>query len=117
MNNVVLIGRITRDIEIRETASGVSVTNFTLAVDGYNDNTDFIDCVAWKTQAENMAKFLGKGSQVGVEGRIQVRKYEDKDGNSRKAVEVVCNRVQFLDSKRKEQPSDDRAVAEEDVPF
>ncbi len=117
MNNVVLIGRLTHDPELRHTQSGLAVANFTLAVDGYNDNTDFIDCVAWKTQAENMAKYLGKGSQMGVEGRIQVRKYQDKEGNNRKAVEVVASRVQFLDTRKKDAEAAPHAEADDDIPF
>ncbi|MCD7894463.1 MAG: single-stranded DNA-binding protein [Erysipelotrichaceae bacterium] len=104
INNVVLVGRITRDPELRSTASGSSVTSFTVACDrGYNSadgqTADFISCVAWNKTAENIAKYCGKGSLVGVEGRIQTRNYENNQGQRVYVTEVYCNRVQFLESK------------------
>lgn len=104
MNSVNIIGRLTRDPELRKTSNGRSVTNFCIAVNRVNEGADFIDCVAWNQTADIAVKFLHKGSQIGVSGRIQSRTYDDKNGNSRKIVEVVIERLQFLgDPKNKEE--------------
>ena len=104
MNSVNIIGRLTRDPELRKTSNGKSVTNFCLAVNRANEGADFIDCVAWSETADLACKYLSKGSQIGVSGRIQTRTYDDKNGNSRKIVEVVIDRMQFLgDPKKKEE--------------
>lgn len=104
MNSVNIIGRLTRDPELRKTSNGRSVTNFCLAVNRANEDADFIDCVAWSETADLACKYLSKGSQIGVSGRIQSRTYDDKNGNSRKIVEVVIERMQFLgDPKKKEE--------------
>lgn len=103
MNSVNIIGRLTRDPELRKTANGRSVTNFCLAVNRVNEGVDFIDCVAWSETADLACKYLSKGSQIGVTGRLQTRTY-DKDGHTRKVVEVVIDRMQFLgDPKKKEE--------------
>lgn len=100
-------GRLTANPEIKNTASGVSVTKFTLAVDrGYKDEsgdkqTDFIDIVVWREQAENCGKYLSKGSPVLAEGRLQICSYEDSQGIRRKAAEIHANRVVFLPSGKK----------------
>lgn len=105
MNNISLIGRLTRDIELRYTTSGMAVAKFTIAVkrqfakEGQQD-TDFIDIVTFQKTAENCAKYLAKGSLCAVEGRLQIRPYEDKDGAKRKATEVFANNVQFLSPKK-----------------
>ena len=104
INRVVLVGRMTRDPELRRTNSDISVATFSLAIDrrsgqGQEQQTDFINCVAWRQLAEITAKYTHKGSLVAVEGRIQTRKYTDKQGNSRTATEVVCDNLQFLESK------------------
>lgn len=105
MNHIVLIGRLTRDPELRTTPAGKFVTNFTLAVDrgrkdaSGNKETDFIDVVVWDKQAENVHQYLKKGSLCAVEGRLQIRSYEDQKGNKRKAAEVVASSVQFLEKK------------------
>lgn len=104
-NLVVLTGRLTADPELKKTPSDVSVTNFSIAVQrsyksGEEPITDFINIVAWRSTAEFICKYFQKGSMIGVEGSIQTRKYEDKDGNSRTAFEVVVNNVQFVDSKK-----------------
>ena len=88
MNVCVLLGRLTKDPELKTTQSGKSVVTFSLAVDGFKD-TDFIDCVAWNATAENLAKFKKKGEQIALTGRITTRSYEDRNGNKRKAVEVL----------------------------
>ena len=108
MNHIVLIGRLTRDPELRYTPNGVAVANFDLAVDRPTTNqqgereADFIRIVAWQKQAELCANYLKKGRLVGVEGRLQIRNYETQDGQKRKSAEVVANFVQFLDSSRDE---------------
>lgn len=101
MNVVVLIGNLARDPELKYTQNGKAVCNFTLAVNNpYAENkADFISVTAWDKQAENIAQYLRKGSKAGVEGRLQVRSYEDKDGNRRWVTEVVANRVEFLGGK------------------
>ena len=113
MNTVILIGRLTRDPELRYTNSGHAVANFTLAVDrpfSKNKETDFIPIIVWQKQAENCAEYLLKGSQVAVEGRLQVRGYEDKQGNKRSATEVVASSVQFLDTRKRERDLADHAA-------
>lgn len=105
MNKAILIGRLTRDPEMRTTTSGQATTSFTVAVSRPFANangereTDFINCVAWRKQAENIAKYCQKGSQVAVEGRIQVRNYDAQDGTKRYVTEVVADNVTFLGSK------------------
>lgn len=100
LNKIILIGRLTADPELRYTPSGAPVANFTLAVDrkfAKNDETDFIPVVAWRRLAEICNEFLHKGKLVAVEGRLQTRSYEDRDGNKRKAFEVVADEMQMLD--------------------
>ena len=103
MNNVNLIGRMTKDPEIKYSPNGVAITRFTLAVERlFKDKnsgkreTDFISCVAWRKSAENVATYCKKGSQVGVTGRVQTSNFEGKDGNRVFMTEVVCDHVQFL---------------------
>ncbi|MDD4775043.1 MAG: single-stranded DNA-binding protein [Syntrophomonas sp.] len=99
LNKVILIGRLTRDPELKYIPNGTAVATFSLAVDRkFNrDETDFIDIVAWRQLAENCANYLGKGRLAAVEGRLQVRTYEAKDGQKRKVTEVVADDVRFLD--------------------
>ena len=109
-NLVVLTGRLTADPELKTTQSGISVTSFSIAVDrryraGEDRQTDFINVVAWRQQAEFVAKYFKKGNMIGIEGSIQTRKYTDKNGNNRTAFEVVANNVQFVESKRDSAPS------------
>ena len=105
MNKAILIGRLTRDPELRTTTSGISSTSFTVAVSRTYTNqngeieTDFINCVAWRKQAENIAKYCKKGSQVAVEGRIQTRSYDAQDGTKRYVTEVLADNVTFLGAK------------------
>ncbi len=105
MNKVILIGRLARDPELRTTSSGIAQTNFTVAVSRNFTNqagereADFIACTAWRKQAENVSKYCSKGSQVAVEGRIQVRSYDGTDGNKRYVTEVIADNVTFLGSK------------------
>lgn len=99
LNRVILIGRLTRDPELKYTPSGVAVCNFTLAVNRkFNrDDTDFIDIVVWRGLAENCANYLNKGRLAAVEGRLQIRSYETQEGQKRKVAEVVADDVRFLD--------------------
>lgn len=104
MNNVILIGRLTKDVELRKTQSGMSTVSFTLAVsrqfkkEGQPDS-DFINCVAWNKTADLMAQYLHKGSLIGVEGRIQTRSYDNQQGQRVYVTEVVTYTVQFLEPK------------------
>lgn len=99
LNRVILIGRLTRDPELRYLQNGTAVATFTLAINRkYNkEETDFIDIVAWRQLAEHCANYLSKGRMVAVEGRLQIRSYEDKEGQKRKAAEIVADDVRFLD--------------------
>lgn len=99
LNSVILIGRLTRDPELRYTTNGTAVCQFTLAVQRkYNkDEADFIDIVAWRGLAENCANYLGKGRLAAVEGRLQIRSYETQDGQKRRVTEVIADDVRFLD--------------------
>lgn len=105
MNKVFLIGRLVRDPELRYTGSNIAVATFSLAVNrnftGANGEreTDFINIVVWRKQAENVKNYLNQGSQVAIDGRIQTRSYDGEDGKKRYVTEVVADNVQFLDSK------------------
>ena len=107
MNLCVEMGRLTRDPELRRTDSGTAVTSFSIAVerdysgkDGAEKQVDFFDCVAWRSTAEFVSKYFTKGRMIVVSGRLQTRSWTDKDGNKRKAVEIVAENVYFGDSKR-----------------
>ena len=130
LNRVFLMGRLTRDPEIRRTGSGTPVTSFSLAVDrDFKSNgekeTDFIDVVAWRNTAEFVSKYFSKGHRAIVEGRLQIRDWTDKNGNKRRTAEVVADNVYFGDSKmeNKEEPeykqADFAEISEEDgeLPF
>lgn len=106
LNHIIVMGRLTRDPELRRTGSGVAVASFALAVerdfaakDGGEKETDFIDCVAWRQTGEFVSKYFAKGRMAVVSGRLQVRNYTDKDGNKRRAAEIVADNVYFGDSK------------------
>ena len=134
LNRVILIGRLTRDPELRYVPSGQPVASFTLAVDRPFTNqagereTDFIDIVAWRKLADQVSQHLSKGRLVAVEGRLQIRSYETQDGQKRKVAEVVADAVRFLDRKggpaaaapaggTPEPATADFEPEEEDVPF
>ncbi len=129
LNRIVLIGRLTRDPEMRYTPQGVPVASFSLAVDRPFTNqqgereADFIDCVAWRKLGETVGNHLTKGRLVAVEGRLQVRSYEAQDGSKRRAAEVICDSVRFLDRPRDGQGSHDGGFGSEepelpdDLPF
>ena len=101
MNKVILIGRLTKDPDLRYTPNGVAVCNFTVACDKRdkdgNKDADFIDCVVWNKSAENLAQYMSKGRQIAVEGRVDVSSYE-KDGQRRWKTKIVCNNIEFLGS-------------------
>ena len=107
LNRIMIMGRLTRDPELRRTQTGTPVTSFTLAVDRDFKNretgetaTDFIDCVAWRNTAEFVNNYFTKGRMAVVEGRLQIRPWKDKDGNNRRSAEVIVDNVYFGDSKR-----------------
>ena len=111
LNRVILMGRITQDLELKTTASGISVTSFSIAVDrtyvkqGEERKTDFINCVAWNKQAEFICKYFGKGSLIAIEGEIQTRQYQAKDGSNRHITEVVVSGVSFTGERREQNNS------------
>ena len=106
LNHIVLMGRLTRDPELRRTGSGIAVAYLTLAVDrdyaaqGAEKETDFVDIVAWRNTAEFVSKYFTKGRMAVVSGRLQIRNWQDKEGNKRRSAEVVADNVYFGDSKR-----------------
>lgn len=106
LNKIFIMGRLTRDPELRTTNSGTSVASFSLAVDrNYKGadgekETDFIDCVAWRSTAEFAAKYFTKGRMAVLEGRLQIRPWTDKEGNNRRSAEVIVDNMYFGDSKR-----------------
>ena len=107
LNHITIMGRLTRDPELRRTGSGVAVASFTVAVDrdfggrdGGEKETDFIDCVAWRQTGEFVSKYFTKGRMIVVSGRLQIRTWTDKDGNKRRTAEVVADNCYFGDSKR-----------------
>ena len=127
MNRVVLVGRLTADPELRYTQGGVAVANFTLAVDrpfrsqSGDRETDFIKVVVWRKQAENCGNYLNKGAMAGIDGRLQIRSYEDRDGQRRWVAEVVGDNVQFLSQRGtgsvKPPKSDGDDIDLDDLPF
>lgn len=123
MNEVILIGRLTRDIDIRQTTTGKTVGNFTLAVPRprKDDTPDFIDCVAWESTADILSHYVKKGQQLAVVGHIQIRSY-DKDGRKVKVMEIIVDRFDFLSHKEEPAKTIDASVDEfniddDDIPF
>lgn len=136
MNRVILLGRLTKDIEVRYTESGTAVGNLTLAVKRKIKNvngeyeSDFINCVCWKEKAEIISKYIKKGDPLLIEGRIQTRSFEDKDGKKKYSTEVAIEHIDFVGTKKeekKENPYKDMSVkveasqqieiTDEDLPF
>lgn len=123
MNKAILMGRLTKDPELRTTQTGLSVCSFTVAVDrrGKEKATDFISCVAWRQTAEFISKYFTKGRMIAIVGSIQSRNYTDKNGNNRTAVEVLVDEVSFAGDKpaTKTEPNidDEDLDGEEDLPF
>ena len=123
LNKIILIGRLTKDPELRYTPNGTAVCNFTLAVernfknqDGERD-VDFVGIVAWRKQAENCANYLSKGRLVAVEGSLRQNRWEDEDGNNRSKLEVNANEVQFLDWGNDKDKKQNNQEDNLDVPF
>ena len=112
LNRIVLMGRLTRDPELRRTQSGTAVTSFSIACDrdfksqGGEKETDFIDIVAWRGTAEFVSKYFTKGRMAIVEGRLQIRDWTDNNGSKRRSAEVIADNIYFGDSKRDSAPSD-----------
>ena len=109
LNHIVIMGRLTRDPELRYTQSNTPVASFTVAVDrdytsrdGGERQTDFIDCVAWRSTGEFVSKYFTKGSMAVVSGRLQIRDWQDRDGNKRRSAEIVADNVYFGESKRRD---------------
>lgn len=106
LNHITIMGRLTRDPELRRTGSGIAVASFTVAVDrdfaqqGQEKETDFIDCVAWRQTGEFVSKYFTKGRMIVVTGRLQIRNWTDKEGNKRRTAEVVADSCYFGDSKK-----------------
>ena len=124
LNHIVIMGRLTRDPELRHTQSGIAVASFTVAVDrDYSSRdsgerqTDFINCVAWRSTGEFISKYFTKGSMIIVAGRLQVRSYTDKDGNNRTAYEIVAENVYFGESNRNAPEFSEVTGHDEDLPF
>ena len=124
LNHIVIMGRMVRDPELRTTQSGISVCSFTLACDrdfkskdGGEKETDFIDCVAWRSTAEFVCKYFAKGRMMAVEGRLQLRDWVDKEKNKRRSAEIQVSSAYFADSKAKEQePPEASCIAENGFP-
>ena len=117
LNRIILMGRLTRDPELRHTGSGTAVASFSLAVErDFRDKTsgqkttDFIDIVAWRQTGEFVSKYFTKGRMAVVEGRLQMRDWQDRDGNKRRSAEVVADNVYFADSRRDGEQSDRKSV-------
>ncbi len=120
-NRIVLIGRLTRDPELRYTPAGQAVASFSIAVDrpfksqNGEKQTDFIDVVTWRKVAEQVGQYLSKGRLVALEGRLQIRSYDDRNGIRRKAAEVVANTVRFLDGRKQTAEAEDEAGTAEET--
>lgn len=123
LNRVVLVGRLTRDPELKYTPNGVAVANFNIAVNrpfknanGENE-ADFIQGVVWRKPAENLANYMKKGNQIGVDGRIQTRTYEGQDGKTVYVTEVVADSIQFLESKSQDNQQSQKNPPQNNDPF
>lgn len=128
LNNVVLMGRLTKDPELRQTPQGVSVAQFSLAVDrnyskGEDKQTDFINIIAWRSTADFVSKYFTKGQLVAIRGRLQTRTWQDQSGQKRYATDVVADEVFFAESKGKTEQTDENpimqgfSVSDENLPF
>lgn len=130
LNRIIIMGRLTKDPELRHTGSGTAVASFTLAVErDFKDKssgqkvTDFIDVVAWRNTGEFVSNYFAKGRQAVVEGRLQMRDWQDRDGNKRRTAEVVADNVYFADSARREEATttppnmSELANDDDDLPF
>lgn len=120
-NKVLLVGRLTKDIELKKTPSGKTVCNFSLAVQKTKDEAIFPNCVAWEQVATTLAQFTHKGSKVGVEGRLDIRSYEAPEGGKRLLTEIIVEQIELLDSKQGNnggtQPSLQISIDDDELPF
>lgn len=121
MNKFIGIGNLTHDPELKTTTTGMAVTNFTIAINGYKEGeVDFINCTTFKAQAENVAKYCHKGSKVGVDGKLQIKQYE-KDGVKKYSTSIICNFVEFLSHKEQgnqdnqQYQSNDKQIFQQDT--
>lgn len=119
LNQVILMGRITKNPEIKSTTSGKEVVSFTLAVDRTKDETDFISCVAWDKTAKFMQTYLKQGSKIVIQGRLQTRTYDRKDGSKALATEVIVNTIDFAEAKQEkpQEPHFEEVDVDGDLPF
>ena len=126
MNKVILGGRLTADVELKQTPQGVSVCSFSIAVNRrtgkeQEQQTDFINCVAWRNTAEFISKYFKKGSSICIVGQIQTRSWVDKNGQNRYATEVICDEAYFVDGKNDNQgqatPNFEEVEPDDDIPF
>ena len=118
MNRVIIIGNLTKDVELRKTSSGKSVSTITVALND-RDKTVYIDCVLWDKTAENTEKYCGKGSKVGIEGRLDYQEWKDKQGNQRRKTVIAVDRITFLSTKNKQEPyaGQEQYINYGDMPF
>jgi single-strand DNA-binding protein len=131
LNSIIIMGRLTSTPELKTTTSGISVTSFTVAVDrrfqkqGEEKQTDFLNVVAWRQAADFVCKYFNKGDMIAVQGELQTRRYEDKDGNKRTATEIIADNVSFCGGKKESAQAaaqtgesyDDYAGNDDDLPF
>lgn len=123
MNKVIIIGRTTRDIELKQTSSGASVAEFSVAVNRTFKNangereSDFFNCIAFSKLAETISKYVKKGDQVGIEGRLQTRNYTNREGNKVYVTEIIVENVEFLQSKKQDEPKWEEVNPDDDIPF
>ena len=123
MNKVIIIGRNTKDIELKQTTQGTSVIEFSIAVkrafknaSGENES-DFFNCIAFSRLAETISRYVKKGDQVGIEGRLQTRNYTNKEGRKVYVTEIIAENVEFLQTKKQDEPKFEELDPEDDIPF
>lgn len=126
VNKVILIGNLTKDVELSQTSNNIVVAKFTIAIQKIvGEGADFINCVAWRKLGENLAKYCKKGDKIAVFGKLETRTYEAQDGSKRYITEVICEDIEYLNTKRaetneqpKQQPELKQiSVSDEDLPF
>lgn len=123
MNKVIIIGRNTKDIELRQTTAGSSVAEFSIAVKRTFKNTngevdsDFFNCIAFSKLAETISKYVKKGDQVGIEGRLQTRNYTNREGKKVYVTEIIAENVEFLQTKKQDEPKFEELNPDDDIPF